>query len=277
MSFALYLSVWQLLIAAPIFLVEVTSWNRGIFAANLSSGLKKKTVFIILATGAMFGLSTFLYVFSMEKAGTVSASIAIQAYPLFAIFGETIFLNKRKTKFELSFTFLLIAALYYLGTNGTWQIQGLSVWFLLALSVPLIWSVAHIIVKQVLDKTPITPAQVTFFRVLVSVAVIFVVAASTNGLTPVLNLIWHHEFQTFAAVMGLVYYLELVNWFYAVKHVDVSVASSITTPWPAVTVVFAILFLHETIESFQWVTLAIVFVSVYGILWSGQKKRLQNG
>ena len=77
----------------------------------------------------------------------------------------------------------------------------------------------------------------------------------------------------YAAAMGLVYYLELVNWFYAVKHVDVSVASSITTPWPVVTVILAIIFLHESIEIHQVVTLVIVFISVYGILLSGKKKR----
>ena len=77
----------------------------------------------------------------------------------------------------------------------------------------------------------------------------------------------------YAVAMGFVYYLELIIWFYAVKHVDVSVASSIITPWPAVTVVLAIIFLHESIKSYQVVTLVIVFISVYGILLSGKKKR----
>ena len=100
----------------------------------------------------MFGISTFSYVLSMEKAGTVSASIAIQAYPLFAILWETMFLNRKKNKAELLFTFLLIAGLYYLGTNGSWQIEGLSYWFIFALSVPLIWSVAHVILNSCAKK-----------------------------------------------------------------------------------------------------------------------------
>lgn len=273
LNFALYLSIWQLIFSTPVLLIEYRSSNRGIFNANLSSGLKKKTVLIILATGAMFGVSTFLYVLSMEKAGTVSASIAIQAYPLFAILWETIFLKRKKSKAELLFTFLLIVGLYHLGTNGTWQIKGLSYWFIFALSVPFIWSVAHVIIKEVLDKTPITPAQVTFFRVLVSAIVIFLISASTNDLNVVADLVRNHSFQMYAVAMGFVYYLELIIWFYAVKHVDVSVASSIITPWPAVTVVLAIIFLHESIKSYQVVTLVIVFISVYGILLSGKKKR----
>lgn len=273
LNFALYLSVWQLIVATPVLLIEYRYANRGILDANLSGRLKRKTVLIIVATGALFGVSTFVYVLALEKAGTVSASIAIQAYPLFAILWETIFLNRKKTTAELLFTFLLIVGLYYFGTNGTWLIEGLSYWFIFALSVPLIWSVAHVIIKEVLDKTPITPAQVTFFRVLVSVIVIFIMSVTINGLSQVAQLMENNVFQMYAAAMGLVYYLELVNWFYAVKHVDVSVASSITTPWPVVTVILAIIFLHESIEIHQVVTLVIVFISVYGILLSGKKKR----
>ncbi|KAA3617876.1 MAG: EamA family transporter [Calditrichaeota bacterium] len=272
LNFALYLSIWQFIFSTPVLLIEYKSSNRGIFDAKLSSGRKKKTVLIILATGAMFGISTFSYVLSMEKAGTVSASIAIQAYPLFAILWETVFLNRKKNKSELFFTFLLIVGLYFLGTNGTWQIAGLSFWFIFAFSVPLIWSVAHVIIKEVLDKTPITPVQVTFFRVLISVIVIFTISISISGLNQAIDLIGNYEFQIYAAAMGFVYYIELIVWFYAVRQVDVSVASSIITPWPAITLILAIIFLHETIKSYQVVTLIIVFVSVYGIILSGKKK-----
>jgi drug/metabolite transporter (DMT)-like permease len=272
LNFALYLSIWQLLFSIPVLLIELRSTNRGIFDANLSSTLKKKTVSIILVTGAMFGVSTFAYVLSMEKAGAVSAAIAIQAYPLFAILWETLFLKRRKNKGELFFTVLLIIGLYYLATSATWKIEGLSYWFMFALSVPFIWSVAHVIIKEVLDKTPITPAQVTFFRVSISAIIIFAISVSVNGLNQVLNVMGDPVFQMYAALMGLVYYLELINWFYAVKHIDVSVASSITTPWPIVTMFLAIIFLRESVKNYQITTMIIVFISVYGILLAGKKK-----
>jgi len=272
LNFALYLSIWQLFFSIPVLLIELKSKNRGILDANLSARLKKRTVSIILVTGAMFGVSTFAYVLSMEKAGTVSAAIAIQAYPLFAILWETIFLKRRKNKEELFFTVLLIVGLYYLGTSGTWKIEGLSYWFIFALSVPFIWSVAHVIIKEVLDKTPITPAQVTFFRVSISVIIIFAISVWVNGLNQVLSVIDDPVFQMSAALMGFVYYLELINWFYAVKHVDVSVASSITTPWPVVTMFLATIFLHESVKNYQIITMAVVFISVYGILLAGKRK-----
>lgn len=76
-------------------------------------------------------------------------------------------------------------------------------------------------------------------------------------------------FQTYAIAMGFVYYLELLNWFYTVKHVDVSIASSITTPWPVVTAFLAVVFLRESADHYQVAALIITFISVYGILWAG--------
>jgi len=276
LNFTLYLSIWQLIFAAPVFLIEYKSSDRGIFKADISSSLKKKSGVIMLTTGAMFGLSTFLYVLSLEKAGTVSASVAIQSYPLFVILWETLFLKKKKNRAELFFTFLLLVSLYYLGTNGTWLIDGLSYWFLFALSVPLIWSVAHLLIKDVLDNTPITPTQVTLFRVFTSAIMICTIAVISNGLNPVMKLMSDFRFQLFAAAMGFVYYLELINWFYAVKYVDVSVASSITTPWPAVTLILAVTFLHESIELYQVIALIIVSICVYGILFSGKYKGVKE-
>ncbi len=276
LSFALYLSVWQLIFAAPVCFLELKFHNQGIFSPELPGVLKKKALSIIWVTGAMFGISTYAYVLSMEKAGAVSAAIAIQAYPLFTILWETLFLSKKKSRAELLFTGLLIAGLYYLGTQGSWKIDGLSYWFLFALTVPFIWSVAHVIIKEVLEKTPITPAQVTFFRVAVSAVILFAISVWVNGPGYVVGLIMNLDFQMYAAMMGLVYYLELVNWFYAVRQVDVSVASSITTPWPVVTLFLAVLFLQETVKSYHIITMAVTLFSVYGLLLAGKIKTRQT-
>jgi drug/metabolite transporter (DMT)-like permease len=162
LNYSFYLSIWQLVCALPLLFVELKSTNRGILDKELSKKLRDQTLFIMLITGIIFSFSTFLYVLSFEKAGTVSAAIAIQTYPLFSILWESIFLKRKKNKQELAFTFLLICGIYYLGTKGTWAIEGFSPWFGLALAVPLLWSIAHVTIKNTLDKSPITPNQVTW-------------------------------------------------------------------------------------------------------------------
>ncbi|MEH6631192.1 MAG: DMT family transporter [Halopseudomonas aestusnigri] len=272
LSFAFFLSLWQLVFSVPLLVWELKFSDKGIFAAQLPSRLKIRTIVIILLTGIIFGLSTYVYVLAVEKAGAVSAVIAIQAYPLFAILWETLFLKRRKTSVELFFTFILLVALYFLATKGTFRIEGLSFWFLLALSIPFLWSVAHVIIKEVLDKTPITPVQITFFRVLVSTVFLMIVLIIVDGPASIIQSIGEVSFQKIAIVMGFVYYVELINWFYAVRHVDVSVASSITAPSPVVTMLLAIMFLNVEVETYQLIALSIVLLSVYGLLFAGRRK-----
>ncbi|SNY90343.1 EamA domain-containing membrane protein RarD [Cohaesibacter sp. ES.047] len=270
LSFAFALSVWQVVFAAPVFGWELRSGTKGIFGIDLSRQERRRMILVALFTGALFGLSTYLYVLSVEKAGATNAAIAIQAYPLFAILWESLFLKRRKTPVELALTAVLIGALYYLGTGGTFLMSGLSPWFLLSLGVPLLWSIAHVIIKEELSNTAITPAQVTFFRVAIStlfLALVLIVAAS-SGIGSGINAV----FQVMSALMGLVYFLELIVWFYAVRHIDVSLASSITTPWPALTMVLAVPFLGDAIAPFQVAALIVIVACIYGLTLASLRK-----
>lgn len=270
LSFAFALSVWQVVFAAPVFGWELRKGTKGIFGIDLSRKERHRMILVALFTGALFGLSTYLYVLGVEKAGAANAAIAVQAYPLFAILWESMFLKRRKTPFELTLTAVLIGALYYLGTGGTFRMSGLSPWFLVSLGVPLLWSIAHVIIKEELSNTPITPSQVTFFRVAIStlfLAVVLVIVVPSG-----IELGFSAVFQVMSALMGLVYFLELIVWFYAVRHIDVSLASSITTPWPALTMVLAVPFLGDAIAPFQVAALAVVVVCIYGLTLASLRK-----
>ncbi|MEP3244052.1 MAG: DMT family transporter [Sneathiella sp.] len=263
LSFAFALSVWQMIFALPIFGLEQKFAKPGLMGSTFAPQGMTRMIIVGLLTGGMFGLSTYLYVLGIEKAGATTAAIAIQAYPLFAILWESLFLKRKKTPVELVLTAILIGTLYYLGTEGSLQITNLSPWFLVALGVPFLWSIAHVIIKEELSRTPITPIQVTFFRVSISAMFLFLVLAMTapTEIGTALSAV----FQVMSAVMGLVYFLELIVWFYAVRHIDVSLASSITTPWPALTMIFAVLFLKETIETYQIAALLVIVSCIYGL------------
>ena len=64
----------------------------------------------------------------------------------------------------------------------------------------------------------------------------------------------------------------LIIWFNAVRSIDVSLASSITTPWPALTMVLAALFLGDVIAPFQIYALVVVIVCIYGLTWASLRK-----
>ena len=270
LSFAFFLSVWQLLFALPLFVWELIYTAGGLFSPALEPSRRTRTFAILGVTGTMFGISTFVYVLAMEKAGAASAAIALQAYPVFAIAWEWLFLGRRKRRWELLFTATLIGSLFYLGTEGTWRVDGISLWIVLALAVPFLWSVAHVVLKEVLVSTPITPAQVCFFRVLVSTLLLGGVLVAVAGPDAILDDLTNPLFQLSSAAMGFAYYMELIAWFFAVRHIDVSLASSITIPWPALTMVLAILFLGDSIATYQVTAFAVVAISVYGLLIAGR-------
>ncbi len=273
LGFAFYLSFWQLLFSLPMFVGEPRTGRRGIFDGSLAPRSRRRVLAIILLTGTVFGLSTFVYVLAAEKAGAASTAVAMQAYPLFAILWESIFLRRRKSVGELAWTACLIGALYYLATGGTWRIAGFSEWFGVALIVPFLWSVAHVIIKEVLGRTPITPNQVVFFRLVVSLVFLGAVAALTGSVDALLAVALDGGYQSVAILMGGVYYAELAIWFYAVKWIDVSLASSITVPAPAVTLILAVLILGDSFQTHQIVALVAVIASVYGLLYAGKRKR----
>lgn len=272
LTFALALSAWQVVFALPLFAMELRRPRRGIFAAAVAARSRRRGLGVALVTGGMFGLSTYLYVLGAEKAGAANAAIAMQAYPLFAILWESLFLGRRKTRAELVLTAILVAALFYLGTGGTWQVGGLSRWFLVALGVPLLWSVAHVMIREELTRTPATPVQVTFFRVAISTLFLVATAAAVRpellgaGLPATL-------LSAHAIGMGLVYYLELIVWFHAVRHIDVSLASSITTPWPALTMALAAILLGDPVAIHQLGALAVVVACIYGLTLASLRRR----
>jgi drug/metabolite transporter (DMT)-like permease len=272
LDYTLFLSIWQFIFSIPLFFKDLLGSDKGIFTKNVPRNIKQKTMIVIIITGLIFLISTFLYVFSFEKAGTINASIAMEAFPVFSIFLETFFLSKKKNKMELVFTAILIITLTYLATNGTFLPDKLSLWFILALTVPLLWSIAHITLKIFLDNSVITPAQIIFFRVGISSSVLFLSLLLLEGPSVIFTKLFNPVFQLYALAMGLVYYLELINWFFALKNIDVSLAGSITTPTPVITMFLAILFLKEVLFSYQLIALIIVCTSLYGLLYFGNQK-----
>lgn len=271
LSYAFYLSLWELVCSLPLLFIELKSHDKGIFARDVEPPVRKKSYLIMAVTGVIFSISTYFYVYSFEKAGTVSAAIAIQTYPLFSILWESIFLKKRKRWDELLFTGLIIVGIYFIGTEGTFAIQDFSIWFCVALITPFLWSIAHVTIKNTIDQSPISPNQVTFFRVLISSFLLFLLSMFIDGPQSVFGGLINFEFQKYAFLMGFVYYLELVNWFYAVKYVNVSVASTITTPTPVLTMILAVIFLSEKILVYQIIGMVVVFIALYGLIWRGNK------
>ncbi|WP_425417744.1 EamA family transporter [Oricola indica] len=268
LTFSIWLTFWQLLAGLPLFIAETRS-GKAVPTGRLSG----RTAAVALLTGAIFGLSTYMYVVAARQAGPVSMVIALQSYPLFAILIEAVFLGKRKTRTELGFTALLLAALFYLTTEGTFRIADISWWSAYALCIPLLWSIAHILLRQILAETDITPNQVTVSRLVISGVFMLAVYALAGAPGTLVASMTDFAFQRAALLLGVAYYLELVLWFHAMRHIDVSVASSVTVPTPAVTMLITVLVLGGSVETYQVLAMIVIGVALYGLLLAGKRAR----
>lgn len=271
LSFAVFLSAWQFAASIPLFIAEAGRARGRAAATRRPRRTSARTLLVAASTGAMFGAATYLYVLAIGKIGAVNAAIAIQAYPVIAMICEFVILRRRKSPEEIMLTGVLLAALFYLSTQGSWRMEAISIWFLAALGVPFFWSVAHIVIKEEFARSSITPIQVTFFRLGVSTVFLAVILAVVDP-TAFLRDARLLEFQAFALLMGAVYYVEILVWFYAVRHIDVSLASSVTTPWPAVTMVLAVIFLDASLAAYQLGAFAVIAASLYALLLVGARK-----
>ncbi|MCB1503298.1 MAG: DMT family transporter [Bauldia sp.] len=270
--FTAWMTAWQLVASLPLLIREHAAGHRTLLG-QVPDGRRGRTAAVALVTGAMFGLSTTMYIVAADKAGPVNMAIALQAYPLFAILIEAVFLGKRKTGTELAFTALMLAALLYLVTDGTLLPSAVSWWSVFALGIPLIWSVAHILLRQILVGAAITPNQVTVSRLVISGIFLLVLALGLGEGGALAAAAADFALQKAAFLLGLAYYAELIVWFSAIRHLDVSVASSMVVPTPAVTMLIAVLFLGEGIALYQIVAMAVIALAMYGLLWAGRVAR----
>ncbi|WP_414833445.1 DMT family transporter [Afifella sp. YEN Y35] len=270
LSFAIWLTFWQLVAGLPLFIVEL---RRGAPPSAAAQRPSARTLAIALLTGAMFAVATYMYVVAAKRAGPVSMVIALQAYPLFAILLEAVLLGKRKSTTELGFTALLLAALVYLTTGGTFRVADISWWSAYTLGIPALWAIAHVLLRQVLMTTSITPNQVTVTRLVISGIVLLALQAVIGEPGALLQGFTDPTFQKAAILLGVAYYLELVLWFNAIRHIDVSVASSITVPTPAVTMLITVVVLGGHVETFQILAMVVICVALYGLLFAGRQAR----
>jgi len=270
LGFAIWLTFWQILAGLPLFFLEL---RRGKSASQAPWRLPMRAILIALLTGAMFGIATYMYVVSARKAGAVSMAIALQAYPLFAIVLEAVFQGKRKTRTEIAFTFLLLAALFYLTTEGTFRIAEVSWWSAFALGIPLLWASAHMMLRGILTSLPVTPNQVTVSRLVLSGICLLLIQAAFGREGAIAQGLLDPAIQRAAIVLGLAYYLELLLWFHAMRHIDVSVASSITVPTPAVTMLITVVILDGSVETYQIAAMGVIVVAIYGLLLAGRSTR----
>jgi drug/metabolite transporter (DMT)-like permease len=264
LTFTVILTLWQIASAVPLMLVE---WRSGAVPGLSPAGLSWKEWGVAMLTGAMFGLSTWLYILAAGKVGPVNFIILLQSYPLIASLMEFVILGQRRGRAELALTVVMILAITYLVSGGTFSLASVSHWSLLVLCIPVLWSSAHMMLRRLLVKARMSANQVTLSRLLISLVFLAAALLLSGEGGQFVRQFTELNVQLPAAVFGIVYYLELLFWFLAMRHINVSLASSITVPAPALTMAASVVLLGQPVAAYQILAMLLIAASLYGLLY----------
>ena len=117
--------------------------------------------------------------------------------------------------------------------------------------------------------------QVTLSRLLVSGVFLAVLCVAVGDPHAVLAGLTDLSLQRAAFFMGAAYYIELIFWFRAIRNIDISVASAIEVPAPAVTMLIAVAFTGAAIAGTEMLAMAVIALGMYGLLFAGRAARRQ--
>ncbi len=282
--FVLQMSIWEFLCAFIVLLFQKrkekgNSPNTSNKNSSQICYSKKHLILRMLIIGLIFSIATYGYVEGLKEAGSISGSIALKISPIYAIIIGFMFLREKINVKQLLITFLMLFGIYYLGTNGTFQMDQFSMGFAILLIVPLLWTIAHALTKSLLENNIFVPNQVIFIRsgiISLSFLIINLIIIGWNEL--LLSFI-NPNFLFFSFLMGFTYFFMHFSWYSSITSIDLSYASALVTPSPAITTLLTILLKIEDFYYYQLIGMVWAFVGLYALILinkSHEKKKKEK-
>ncbi len=224
---------------------------------SLLNGWKKHKIFMIYL-GINFGIAQVLFFLAYQYAGAINGSIAQTTAIIFALLLGYLINNEKISKIQVIFSFLVFFGLFLAITQGSFNLLNLNVGVLLMLITVTLWMFAHSLTKPIFEKSEATPIEIGFIRNIISGFILFVsyfILFPDNFylLLKPINIF-------FFILMGLLYGFDILCWYKSISYIDVSKASTVVSPLPILTALFATLILGEIFTIYHLIgTIIIVF------------------
>ncbi|MHA1673571.1 MAG: DMT family transporter [Promethearchaeota archaeon] len=275
--FVLLISFWEFITSTSISLLGKYSKKKGNLHQQPPTSIHppinhKKNIGILIGVGIIFSVATYLYVEGLINAGAVSGSIALKASPIYAFIIGALFFKERPKFGQIFFTSIILVGIYYLGTEGTWQMDAFSLWFGLLLLVPLLWVIGHSFTKPLLEKGQVTTLRVIQIRSGIITTILLIISLFLFGFQEVISvfLSWNAFVSSF--LMGFIYFLMHYSWYNSIRAISIAYASALVTPSPLITALFAWMFLNEPLLPYHFIGLLITIIGLNGLIWINSRK-----
>ncbi len=237
LSFAAFSALIASLILWPIVLLT-SRWK----------GVKENPQYIPRAfLVGVFGtaLAYIAYSYGARLSTAINASLITRAEVLFSFVLAYVFLREKIAKGQIFWSLSILVGLFLVITQGKAIVPRKG--DLLLLLVPLFWQSGHVIAK----KLPYNPFLIAAFRNTFG-GILLLLLAFPSGL----------EFSKLAVAEGIILSFGQVIWYLAIKRINLSKATAIITPAPAVAIGVATL-LGEEFTVYHLVGFVLITIGTF--------------
>lgn len=220
------------------------------------------TIFIIIVPAIL--------IFSgSSKTSGINTAILLQSEILFTFIICGIFTNESITlKKILGAILMIVGALFILfNFNGTLNVNSGD---LLIIAGTLFYPIGNIIAKKALTFS--TPSVILFIRSILGGVILLLISIQFESWNLPIQQIISDNFLFILANGILIYGLSKILWYEGIRRIEISKAILISMgAYPAISLLFAFLFLHEIPTIFQIVGLIIILFGIYQIIEKREK------
>ena len=234
-----------------------------------SKEFKKTSWANLLLIGAVGGAFAFWLFFSgLKMTSGVRAAFLHKTLPIYAVILAFVFLKEKISKRQL------IAMGAMLGGLVLMELVNLSMEMrigdLLVLGATVLWAVENTISKRaMLDNE--SNWVVTFSRMFFGSIVLFAVIFLMGKLDLLLTL--NSAQLVKIAVSGSLLFVYVLTWYWGLKYINLSKASTILLLAPVVSLFFGIVWLGESISALQMAGSVLILIGAYFVVGVRSEKR----
>lgn len=233
-------------------------WGVLLWSGRLREIQENKTDLKRAFLMGLFGttLAYLAYSFGARMSTAINAALITRSEVLFSFFLSWVFLGERITKRLLSYSTVILLGLTMVILHG--RSFELYLGDFLLLLVPLFWQLGHVIAKKLsYGPTTIAALRNTFgFLLLLPLAV-------ATGL----------ELSPLVIAEGLIIALGQLIWYKAIKLINLSKATAIITPAPAVAIAMGVM-MGEEFTVYHFLGFLLIAIGTLGAV--GIKSELRT-
>jgi len=219
--------------------------------------IKKENVlylFFIAFFGSVFAFGLFFIGAGMTSG--INASLLLQSEPLYSTLLGFFILKESVGKKQLFAMFLIIIGMSVILYNGTLSINYGDVLILLA---PLGFQISHTIVKKVIKRIGTYTTVTGRFLYALPIFLVLSTIFGSNQFEVLLDPFYLGLILFIGISEGLGYIL----WIEAIKRINLSKATTLVSPYPILSVIFAWFILSELPSIYQITGLISVIIGMY--------------